>query len=312
MTTKAEILKTIELRQSTLKTWLSCPLMYRFRHIDKLEPAFRYPGTIHGSALHMVLKQLHEGEWNGDLRALYTKALNHYLYASDEAHIPVRWKGDMHPEIEKLKANAVEILENYQSKDYNKNAVVLFSEVQFRVKILGYEFTGTIDQVRKNPDGSFELLDFKSSAQRPNHYAIPNDIQLTLYSYACKFGELLVDGLWIRPNLQFSSVGIYFLRAHEVYKRKVPGKEVGNEKSDPFIRTRKSINDLRAFRHEVRSVLSAMLRPITYQGNSVYHPNTASCAFCSYATHCISRNDNVPVKDADMAHELLAELNMAG
>ena len=303
--TKQEILDTIELRQSTLKTWLSCPLMYKFRHIDKLEPAFRYPGTVHGSALHMVLKQLHEGEWNGDLRALYTKALNHYLYASDEAHIPVRWKGEMHPEIEKLKANAVEILENYRSKDFNQNAVVLFSEVQFRVKILGYEFTGTVDQVRKNPDGTVELLDFKSSAQRPNHYAIPNDIQLTLYAYALKYGELLVDGIWVRPNMLVDSVGIYFLRAHEVYKRKTGDALPGDEKGDPFIRTTKSIQDLRAFRQEIRAQLSAMVKPW-------YYPNTASCAFCSYATHCISRNENVPVKDADMAHELLAELNMAG
>ena len=303
--TKAEILETIELRQSTLKTWLSCPLMYKFRHIDKLEPAFRYPGTVHGSALHMVLKQLHEGEWSGDLRSLYTKALNHYLYASDESHIPVRWKGDMHKEIEKLKANAVEILENYRSKDYNKKAVVLFSEVQFRVKILGYEFSGTADQVRLNPDNSVELLDFKSSAQRPNHYAIPNDIQLTLYAYALKYGELLVDGIWVRPNMLVDSVGIYFLRAHEVYKRKTGDALPGDEKGDPFIRTTKSIQDLRAFRQEIRAQLSAMVKPW-------YYPNTASCAFCSYATHCISRNENVPVKDADMAHELLAELNMAG
>ncbi len=302
---KQDILDTIELRQSTLKTWLSCPLMYKFRHIDKLEPAFRYPGTVHGSALHMVLKQLHEGEWNGDLRALYTKALNHYLYASDEAHIPVRWKGDMHKEIEKLKSNAVEILENYRSKDYNKEAVVLFSEVQFRVKILGYEFTGTIDQVRKNPDGSVELLDFKSSAQRMNYHAVPNDIQISLYVYSCKFGELLVDGTWVRPNMLVDSAGIYFLRAHELYKRRTGESLPGEEKGNPFIRTTKSINDLRAFRHEIRAQLSAMVKPW-------YYPNTASCAFCSYATHCISRNDNVPVKDADMAHELLAELNMAG
>ena len=304
--TKQEILDTIELRQSTLKTWLSCPLMYKFRHIDGLEPAFRYPGTVHGSALHMVLKQLHEGEWNGDLRALYTKALNHYLYAGDESHIPVRWKGDMHKEIESLKANAVEILENYRSKDYNKNAVVLFSETRFRSRILGYEFTGTIDQVRLNPDNSVELLDFKSSAQRPNYYAIPNDIQLSLYAYVLKYSELFVDGIWVKPNMLVDSVGIYFLRAHEVYKRKVPGKEVGDEKSDPFIRTTKSINDLRAFRHEIRAQLSAMVKPW-------YYPNTVSgaCSYCSYSEHCVSRNNNVPEEDVELAQELLAELNMA-
>ncbi len=302
--TKQEILDTIELRQSTLKTWLSCPLMYKFRHIDGLEPAFRYPGTVHGSALHMVLKQLHEGEWNGDLRALYTKALNHYLFASDEAHIPVRWNGEMYPEIEKLKVNAVEILENYRSKAYNRDAIVLFSEVQFRVKILGYLFTGTLDQCRRNVDGTISLIDFKSSKMKPNQYAIPNDLQLTLYSYALKFGEVLVDDIWVKPNMLVDSVGIYFLRGHEVYKRKVVGKEIGEEKCSPFMMTTKSIQDLRAFRHEIRSQLSAMVKPW-------YYPNTASCNFCTYATHCVSRNDNVPEKDADMAHELLAELNMA-
>ncbi len=303
--TKAEILDTIELRQSTLKTWLSCPLMYKFRHIDKLEPAFRYPGTIHGSSLHRCLKLMSEGEIDGDVRSLYIKALNHYLYASDESHIPVRWQCDMAKEIEALTKNGVEILENYRSKAYNRDAIILFSEISFRVKILGYLFTGQIDQVRKNVDGTISLIDFKSSKQRVSQYAIPNDLQLTLYSYALKFGEVLVDDIWVKPNMLVDSVGIYFLRGHEQYVRKMPGKEIGDEKGDPFMMTTKSIQDLRAFRHEIRSQLSAMVKPW-------YYPNTASCAFCSYATHCISRNDNVPVKDADMAHELLAELNMAG
>ncbi len=302
--TKQEILDTIELRQSTLKTWLSCPLMYKFRHIDKLEPAFRYPGTVHGSALHLVLSWLHAGEWKGDLRALYTKALNYYLYASEEEHIPVRWKREMGKEIEALKTNAVEILENYRSKAYNQDALVLFAEVQFRVKILGYLFTGTIDQVRKNPDGTVELIDFKSSKMRPNQYAIPNDLQLTLYAHAIKFGELLVDGIWVKPNMLVASVGIYFLRAHEVYKRKTGNSNVGDEKGDPFFRTSKSINDLRAFRTEIRHQLSAMVKPW-------YYPNTASCAFCSYTAHCIGRNDNLPTDQAVEAQELLAELDMA-
>jgi RecB family exonuclease len=303
MMRKTEILDLIELRQSTLKTWLSCPLMYKFHHIDKLEPAFRYPGTIHGSALHLVLKWLHEGEWKGDLRALYTKALNYYLHASLEEHIPIRWKRDMAVEIEALIMNGVEILENYRRKAYNQNAIVTFSEVQFRVRILGYLFTGTIDQVRKNPDGLIELLDFKSSKIRPNHYTIPNDLQLTLYAYALKFGELLVDGIWVKPNMMIDSVGIYFLRAHELYKRKVPGKEIGDEKGSPFIRTLKSIEELRAFRREIRALLSAMLKPW-------YYPNTASCAFCGYAEQCISRNDVIPEKQANEAHELLVTLEM--
>ena len=302
--TKAEILETIELRQSTLGTWLSCNLIYKFRHIDKLEPSFRYPATLHGSALHDVLETLHNGHWDDDLLEMYSNALHYQLYESDEAHIPLRWKRDKDSEIEAFKKNAVEILENYRSKDYNKEALVLFSETKFRVKILGNLFTGTVDQVRKNRDGSIELIDFKSSAMKPNRYAIINNIQLSLYAYALKFGEVLIHDSWVKPNLLVDSVGIYFLRAHEVYKRKVVGSEIGDEKGDPFYRTTKSLEDLRAFRQEIRSLLNAMLRPW-------YYPNIASCAFCSYTEHCVSRNDVIGGKEAMEAQALLAELNMA-
>jgi len=301
--TKQEILDTIELRQSTLKTWLNCPLLYKFRHIDGMDPEFRYPATIHGSALHLVLKWLHEGEWKGDIDSLYTKALNHYLYAGDDSHIPIRWKKDKTSDIANLTRNAVEILENYRDKDYNKTAVVLFSEAQFRVKILGYEFTATIDQVRKNPDGTIELIDFKSSAQRPNLYAVKNDIQLTLYAYAVKYGELLMDDIWVKPNILVDSTAIYFLRAHEVYKRRSGTNMPGDEKGDPFIRVGKSIEDLRNFRNEIRGLLSAMLKPW-------YYPNTASCAFCAYKSQCDTRHENIPDGDVDLAHALLAEVEM--
>ena len=309
--TKKEILETIELRQSTLKTYLNCSLMYSYIHIHKFEPEFRYAATVSGSAYHLVLQWMHEGEWDGDLESLYSKALNHYLYASSESHIPVRWKKDKQSDIINLTRNAVEILTNYREMDCNKQAIVLFSEAKFKVKVLGYEMTGTIDQVRKNPDGTVELIDFKSSAQRPNMYAVKNDLQLTLYSYAIRHGFLLVDGIWVKPNLLVDTVGIYFLRAHEVYKRKVPGKQIGDQKGDPFIRTTKDIQSLRAFRYEVRSLLSGMLKPAMHNGESIYFANTASCSFCAYKGHCVSRNEKVPVDAIDGAHALLAELNMA-
>ena len=301
--TKQEILDTIELRQSTLKSWLNCPLLYKFRHIDKLEPEFRYPASLHGSALHLVLKWLHEGEWNSDLEKLYVKAFNHYLFADHDSHIPVKWKKDKEADIAALTRNAVEILENYSSKDYNRNTIVLFSEAQFRLSILGYLFTGTLDQVRKNADGSIELLDFKSNAQRPNSYAVKNDLQLKLYAYALKFGEVLVDGMWVKANMLVDFASIYFLRGHEVYKRKTANAFPGDEKGDPFIRTTVSLNSLRSFRIEIKSQLSAMLKPW-------YYPNTASCAFCAYKSHCISRDENLPTSDVEAAQELLAEVEL--
>jgi len=42
-----------------------------------------------------------------------------------------------------------------------------------------------------------------------------------------------------------------------------------------------------------------------------YYTNTASCAFCTYSAHCIARNDKMPENQADQAHELLAQIEMA-
>ncbi len=112
-----------------------------------------------------------------------------------------------------------------------------------------------------------------------------------------------MNDVWVKPNMLVDSAGIYFLRAHEVYKRKVKDKQIGDEKGDPFIRTTKTIQNLRAFRKEISSQLSAMLK-------DWYYPNTSSCSFCAYKSHCVARHEKVDAKEIDGAHALLAELNM--
>ncbi len=45
--TKSEIAKSIELRQSTIKDYLLCPMMFKYRHIEKLKPSFRNLAAHH-------------------------------------------------------------------------------------------------------------------------------------------------------------------------------------------------------------------------------------------------------------------------
>jgi len=166
---KAEILDLIELRQSTVKDFLHCPLMFKYRHIDKLKPSSRHPAALHGSALHAVIYLMHMEGWQMDFDKMYLRSFHYYeLQKTGEANIPVYWKGDRKHDLELFTKNAIEILEGYQGFSENRNALVLFAECAFRVTIGGYRFTGTIDQVRKHPDGTIELLDFKSSMQRPH------------------------------------------------------------------------------------------------------------------------------------------------
>ena len=163
---KNEILNQIKLRQSTIKDYLFCPLLFRFRHLEKHEPSFRHPAALHGTVLHKIIEALHENGWNLNIEYMYHELFEKLEFQSDESHIPMFWK-DRDKEYDAYLKNGVEILEGYRRNKENTEAKVLFSETEFRVKICGYWFCGTLDQIRENQDGTTELLDFKSSKQMP-------------------------------------------------------------------------------------------------------------------------------------------------
>ena len=90
---KQEILQAIQLRQSTLKDYLNCPLMFRFRHLDKVPPESRNPAALHGSTIHQLLYMIHEDKWNMKVSRYYRDAFKTFEIAyGTESNIPVKWK----------------------------------------------------------------------------------------------------------------------------------------------------------------------------------------------------------------------------
>jgi RecB family exonuclease len=304
MMKKAEILGKIELRQSTVKDFLMCPLMFKYRHIDKLKPSSRHSAALHGSALHAVIYLMHKESWYVDFEKIYEKAFHYYERDKPgESDIPVYWKGNRKHELELFTKNAVEILSGYQGSLENRESVVLFAECPFRVTIGGFQFTGTIDQVREHQDGTIELLDFKSSKQRPHPASLHNDWQLNLYTYALRFGEIEIEGRWVKPEILADYSSIYFLRAHEIRKRTTVNGRAGDEKGEPMLRTQKSLQDLRHFRKETVDLLKVMLK-------DWHFPNTNGCLICSYKDNCLSRHGSVSPTLADKAQRQLQELEL--
>lgn len=299
---KSEILKSIELRQSTIKDYLSCPLMFRFKHIDKIQPNWRNPAMLHGSVLHKILELLHTSDWALRVEPLYREVFDYFEY--EESTIPVYWKGEREKELNKLVINAIEIIEGYRRNLKNQNIKVLYSEQKFRVKIAGYTFTGTIDQVRENVDGSIELLDFKSNKQMPTMPFLYNDHQLNLYTYALKYGEVEINGKWLKPNLLPDYSSWYFLRAHEIRKRTTKNGKIGEEKGRPLIRTQKDVSELRLFKEQLKNLLKVMLK-------DWHFPNTNHCQICSYTQTCVNRSTLISKNLADEALKLIAETEAA-
>ncbi|MBL7123255.1 MAG: PD-(D/E)XK nuclease family protein [Candidatus Marinimicrobia bacterium] len=277
---KAEMLERIQLRQSTIKDWLSCPLMFRFRHVEKLKPAYRGVAAIHGSALHLAIHKLHALEFKGDVRELYRDALQEVMV--QDSDIPVAWKKSKEVDMQGMEDHAFEILTGYGDWEENRNCKLQYSEVRFKVKVGGYELTGTIDQVRYNSSGELDLVDLKSGMQRLRAISLHNDWQLSLYAYALKYGWLLINGSWVRTPISVDRAVIYHLRAHERYKRNSKYGQVGAEKGRPFIICQKPIWDHQRFKQDLLNIIKMMTRDWPF-------PNPNSCGFCAYQSICQDR-----------------------
>jgi RecB family exonuclease len=277
---KAEILQRIQLRQSTIKDWLSCPLMFRFRHVEGLKPAYRNIAALHGSALHGAIHQLHVNGFETDLKQLYRETFREAM--DQEKEIPIHWKKSKQADMDSLEANAVEILTGYCNWEENQLCQVLYSEAQFRVKIGGFDLSGTIDQVRINSDGELDLVDLKSGVQRPGAISLRRDWQLSLYAYALKYGRLIINGSEDRIRLDMDRTVIYHLRAHELYKRSSKYGRKGFEKGRPFIVCQKSVLDHQQFKHDFLNLIKMMTKDWPF-------PNTNSCGFCGFQERCHSR-----------------------
>ena len=277
---KAEILNKIQLRQSTIKDWLSCPLMFRFRHVEQLKPSSRSVAAIHGSALHLAIDRLHRLNLSGEVGLVYRDALQEVL--AQESDIPVAWKKSKDEDLKGMEEHAVEILAGYCGWRENRNCQLLYSEVQFKVKVAGYDLGGTIDQVRQNSNGEVDLVDLKSGLHRPRSSALKRDWQLSLYAYALKYGWLLINGSWVRVRLNVDRAVIYHLRAHERYKRKSKYGEKGAEKGRPLIVCQKTPWDHQQFKQDLLNLLKLMTRDWPF-------PNPGACGFCAYQTPCQDR-----------------------
>jgi RecB family exonuclease len=298
---KAEVLKRIQLRQSTIKDWLNCPLMFRFRHVEGIKPAYRNVAALHGSALHEAIHQLHSHGFETDLRKLYRGAFKEAM--DQEPEIPIHWKKSKQADMDSLEDNAHEILSGYRNWEENHICQVLYSEVQFKVKIGGYELTGTIDQVRNNSEGELDLVDLKSGMQRPRAIALHRDWQLSLYAYALKYGLLLINGSWVRVRLNVDRTIIYHLRAHERYRRNSKYGRAGDEKGRPFIVCQKPAWDYQQFKMDLLNIVKMMTKDWPF-------PNPNACVFCAHQDVCRDRTILLASPQIRRVKADLAELGM--
>jgi DNA helicase II / ATP-dependent DNA helicase PcrA len=228
------------LSASDIDTYRICPLKYKFARV------FRIPQepTIHqrfGIVLHQVLERFH-AQGGGPLSSLMD------LFEAS-------WRrsgfGDSDDE-QQFRERAVAALEAYWRRDRESDSEAVWFERSFAFRIGPHLLRGRVDRVDRNPDGTFELIDYKTGRAK-SEQELREDVQLSVYQMGARES-------W---GLETSAQSYFYV---------LTGEKVPVEHSDEELeRVKATVTEIAA------GILKQRFEPT---------PSPEICRFCDYRIIC--------------------------
>lgn len=163
----------LALSASDIETYRSCPLRYKFGRVLRIPTE----QTVHqrfGIVVHQVLERFHAagGGTAEDLQALLDGCWRR-AGLGHEGH-----------EAELLEKARSALARYHQRLDAEGSQPVWF-ERAFSFRLGPHHLRGRVDRVDRLPDGSYELIDYKTSRPRSTEQ-LREDVQLSLYALAAR------------------------------------------------------------------------------------------------------------------------------
>jgi len=244
----------MRLSYSSISTYQNCPLAYKFRYIDRL-PTKRTPQLSFGSSVHAALACFY------DVPHPKPCSLEELLkYLADA------WESEGYQDQSEEQTyfkHAEEILTTFYHRNIGDFQVPIALEHKFEIDLNVCTLTGIIDRVDKLPDGSYEIIDYKTNRKLPPKSKIESDLQLSIYHLACK-------EVWgITPE----KLSLYFL----ILDEKISTKRTDNDVRKTKAIIRKVHEDISAQKFQARK------NPL--------------CPWCDFQAHCsYCKHDVRPAK----------------
>lgn len=238
----------IRLSYTAVSTYERCPLAYRYQYVDGLEvpPS---PYLSFGRSLHAAL------EWFYGRRDVPEPPSLEELLAQLEKC----WESEGYADPEEesgFLAHAREVLESFYHRNRDTFRLPVALEQRFEIPMDGYLLTGVIDRVDRHPDGSYEIIDYKTNRRLPELRRLRSDLQLPIYQMACR-------ELWgITP----AKLSFYYLLMNQKFTTAPRDEEAMAEVRERLARVAKGIRE----------------------GDFPPHPNPV-CPWCPFTDVCPAR-----------------------
>jgi DNA helicase-2/ATP-dependent DNA helicase PcrA len=177
----------------------SCPLQYKFAHVLRL-PVFGKPQFSFGRTMHLTLEAFltelkrrgssEQGQLfaepaaSSDTPTAALPVTLDELMAMYDEHWQDEWYPDR-PTKEKYRQKGRDLLGDFYRQCESDPPQVHALEQDFSVKIAGQSVRGQIDRIDRLPDGTVELIDYKTGAAKdPDKLETGPKRQLLLYQVA--------------------------------------------------------------------------------------------------------------------------------
>lgn len=227
----------MRLSYSTLGTYQTCPLKYKFKEIDRLrEPKSKE--AVFGTLVHSTLKFIHEPAL---LPPTLEDALNHFSKNWNDAVYD-------NPDEERAAfSSGVDMIRRYVEKNNPKDFTIVALESPFQIEIADatgatHTVRGIIDRIDKTPTG-YEIIDYKTGRKLPSQADVDHNLQLSVYAKA-----FLARYPKESERLENLTVSLYFLK-HGVKLSSTRTSEDLRKVDDLFLET---IADIEAGHFEPR------------------------------------------------------------
>lgn len=168
---------------SSLNTYQSCPLKYKYQNIDKIK-APKNIDALFGSSVHASLKFMFQ---RGPLYPAIDQVIDFFRTIWEQKKLPMEADAlDSSAEAVYYK-EGISILEKFHKSNppWNFNVADMESWFEFDIDDpkTGEKHTvsGIMDRIDKNADGIFEIIDYKTKRKLPSQKDIDNDLQMSIY-----------------------------------------------------------------------------------------------------------------------------------
>jgi len=167
----------LSLSASDLDLYLTCPLKYKFSRVFGIpqEPTIN---QRFGILIHNVLERFHKEEAEGGedsferLMDLFEAGWRRTGFGSSDDELQFRDR-------------ARAAMRLYWEREGESEGEPVWLERKFDIRVGPHHVRGRIDRVDRLPDGSYELIDYKTG-ERKSEAELENDLQLALYRLAAR------------------------------------------------------------------------------------------------------------------------------